>query len=186
MPRRSGSNQPRTWYAHPMTELTKESLAAMIHGCEYREELGRFDGRAAKAAGLVVVFGASDDLMELEGAIHEEFDCFSGGIAYLDVQGLIDRERSGIDDGATDRQIEEYSWRKTRARSIRAVWGKDDISWQYETTIPHATFDVMEDGEVYCRGIVFALADLVPRVVIGQAAWCGPGDVAVLVKPSPG
>jgi hypothetical protein len=40
------------------------------------------------------------------------------------------------------------------------VWGKDDTSWSYETDIPHATFDVLEDGEVYCRGIVFALADL--------------------------
>ena len=33
-------------------------------------------------------------------------------------------------------------------------------AWTYMTDIPHATFDVMDDGELYCRGIVFALADL--------------------------
>jgi hypothetical protein len=140
--------------------MTKETLAAAIHGCEYRQELSRFDGREAKAAGLVVVYGASDDLMELEGAISDEADVCNGGIVHLDAKGIIDRERLGIDDGASDRAIEEYSRRKVRARTIRAVWGKDGISWSYETDISHATFDVLEDGEVYCRGIVFALADL--------------------------
>jgi hypothetical protein len=135
--------------------MTKESLAAAIHGCEYGQELSRFDGREAKAAGLVVVYGASDDLMELEGAISDEFDCNEGGEALVDPEGLLDRDRCCGDD-----EIADYVARKKSARTIRAVWGKGDTSWSYETDIPHSTFDVLEDGEVYCRGIVFALADL--------------------------
>jgi hypothetical protein len=137
--------------------MTKESLAAAINGCEYGEELSRFDGREAKAAGLVVVYGASDDLMELEGAISDELDCYDGGRALIDAQGLL--RRSSIDD-RDDEAIADYVARKPAARTIHAVWGKGDTSWSYETDIPHATFDVLEDGEVYCRGIVFALADL--------------------------
>jgi hypothetical protein len=49
--------------------------------------------------------------------------------------------------------------RKT-ARKIEAVWAEDGYSWTYRTDIPHATFEITEDGEPYCRGIVFALADL--------------------------
>jgi hypothetical protein len=160
MPRRSGSNRPRTWYTHPMTELTKESLAAMLHGCEYREELSRFDGRAAKAAGLVVVFGASDDLMLLTGAISDEFGCYEGGTAYVDGNGLLDRD--SIDDD--DEAIADFVARKRAARCIRVVWDDEAYpTWSYETDIPQATFDVMDDDEVYCRGIVFALADLAVR-----------------------
>ena len=35
-----------------------------------------------------------------------------------------------------------------------------NVSWSYLTDIPHKTFDIMEDGEIYCRGIVFSLDDL--------------------------
>jgi hypothetical protein len=135
--------------------MTKESLAAAIHGCEYRQELSRFDGREAKAAGLVVVYGASDDLMDLEGAISDETG--APGLAYVDALGLLNRD--SIEDG-DDEEIAAFVARKKSARTIRAVCGPSDLSWSYETDIPHATFDVLEDGDVYCRGIVFALADL--------------------------
>lgn len=46
------------------------------------------------------------------------------------------------------------------AKQIEAIWGKDGISWQYKTDIPHATFNVMEDDEVYCIGIVFDIKEL--------------------------
>ncbi len=117
-----------------------------------------FDGRAAKAAGLVVVYGASDDLMEFEGAIRDEFDCYNGGIALVDGQGLLDRDRIEEDD---DEGVAEFVARKKAARKIEALWcAEPGYSWTYRTDIPHATFEVVEDGEPYCRGIVFALADL--------------------------
>jgi hypothetical protein len=43
---------------------------------------------------------------------------------------------------------------------IKTIWDEGGYSWQYETDIPHATFEIVEDGEKYCKGIVFNLADI--------------------------
>jgi hypothetical protein len=44
------------------------------------------------------------------------------------------------------------------------LWAEEgDYSWTYATEIPHATFEVIEDDGPYCRGIVFALADVPAR-----------------------
>ncbi len=45
--------------------------------------------------------------------------------------------------------------------SLKAVW--DDTGnpcWTYETDIPHETFEIYEDGELFCIGIVFSTKDL--------------------------
>ena len=35
-----------------------------------------------------------------------------------------------------------------------------EYAWIYRTEIPHACFDILENGEKYCKGIVFSLNDL--------------------------
>jgi hypothetical protein len=49
---------------------------------------------------------------------------------------------------------------KGLCKTIEAIWGKDGYSWTYKTDIPHATFDIFEDGEKFCRGIVFDIKSL--------------------------
>lgn len=138
--------------------MTKEELAAQLNGREYCEEITKDEAAAAKAAGLVVVFGASDDLMEFRGAIYDEFDCYDGGEVLVDAQGMLDRSQIDDDD---DEAIADFVSRKKSARAIEAVWcGEGAYSWAYKTEIPHSTFEVLDDCEPYCRGIVFALADL--------------------------
>ena len=57
------------------------------------------------------------------------------------------------------------------ASKIEAIWCPDGIndnqgnhidgiSWAYKTEIPHETFFMHEDGQIYCRGIVFFKSDL--------------------------
>jgi hypothetical protein len=116
-----------------------------------------------KEAGLAAVFGTSDDLMEFCGAIFDEIGCWNGGNAYLTRNGLLKNEC-----GAED--CTYYLRERQKASVIEAIWAKDDISWQYKTAISHVTFDVLEDGEVYCRGIVFALADVPEARSLGGAA----------------
>ena len=55
----------------------------------------------------------------------------------------------------------------TPAESIEAknarlvvVYGASDDLTEFSGFIPHATFEVFEDGEVWCRGIVFSMDDL--------------------------
>lgn len=53
---------------------------------------------------------------------------------------------------------------KGRTDSIEALWDYDkNFVWTYKTDIPHETFDIMEDDEPYCKGIVFYLKDLKPK-----------------------
>ncbi|QLJ16741.1 hypothetical protein H0H12_12770 [Pseudomonas putida] len=137
--------------------MTKEELAAQLKGLKYPTRIPGALIVAAQSAGLVILCGASDDLMEFYGARREEIGCYDGGTAFVDADGVLP-DRDCLDG---DEELAEYVQRQKSAKSIEALWCKEDgYSWTYKTEIPHATFEVVEDEEPYCRGIVFALADL--------------------------
>ena len=134
--------------------MTKEQLAARLNGREYRNEITPEEAQDAKAAGLVVLFGASDDLAEFRGAIYDEVGCYDGGEIVL-VEGK-PYEFDTCDCAAA--LLADKLARKAGV-SIEARWcdGDSEASWTYRTAIPHATFDVMDGSGLYCRGIVFDL-----------------------------
>lgn len=139
--------------------MTKEELAKALDGKEYRKEISSYLLTEAKQSGLVIVYGHSDDLMELEGAIEDEGSCYEGEKFLIDSYGLF-----GDRDDLDDDELEEWLKRKKKAKKIEAVWCADgEPAWTYKTNIPHATFNVIEgdgDTEVQCRGIVFNISDL--------------------------
>ena len=101
----------------------------------------------AKENGLIIVYGASDDLMEFEGAFNDEGSCFDGGTVYFDLDGVsYDEERKKC--------------------FIDARWceGTDkegnQATWSYETAIPHETLKIWEDGELFCIGLAFSIEDI--------------------------
>ena len=142
--------------------MTKEEMAALLNGREYGEEITPEEKAEAKRSGLVVVFGASDDLMEVRGAEDNEVGAGIGDYTpvLFDRKGLLPSRDSFDADGSDDAELEEYFIRKKTARAIRVIWGEGEYSWTYKTDIPHATFDIMEDREKYCRGIVFSVESL--------------------------
>lgn len=138
--------------------MTKEDLAARLTGCTYPFDLSKEIAQEARSAGLVVVFGASDDLLELRGALDDEVSASNGVTVWLMNDGLFDTNACAsycwYFEGAFQ-HVREYG------RSLTALWDPGDgYSWRYETDIPHATFEIVEEGEPYCRGIVFALSDV--------------------------
>lgn len=137
--------------------MTKEELAALLNGREYGEEITKEEAAAAKAAGLLVVYGASDDLMEFDGAFRDEQGAWGGTTARLTPTGLLPYWDNARDDEET---AEQYFKDKAIAKSIDAIWAKGDYSWQFKTDIPHATFEIVDGEDKYCRGLVIALADL--------------------------
>lgn len=141
--------------------MTKEELAKALDGKEYRKEISSDLLTAAKESGLVIIYGHSDDLMELEGAIEDEGGCYNGGKFLIDTYGLLPDFEDVEDD---EEEAEIYFKRKASAKKLEAVWcAKDQPAWTYKTKIPHATFNVIEgdgDTEVQCRGIVFNVSDL--------------------------
>ncbi len=121
----------------------------MLNGKEYRFRFTKQEIQIAKDNGFVIVSGKSDDLMEFDGYIYDEAGCFDGGKVYV---------------SETDISDEEFP----NSRWIEALWCNDEIkdadgsliTWTYRTDIPHETFMIYEDGEAYCRGIVFDIKDL--------------------------
>lgn len=134
-------------------------LAWRLHGRQYRREMARVEEQGARILGLVVAFGASDHLMEFRGAINDEVGCYNGRDVLIDSEGPL----RDFDQLVRDRDgpgIRDYFRREARARKITAKWDTDGYAWTYETEIPHATFEIMDEGEKYCRGMVFRLADV--------------------------
>ena len=127
-----------------------KEFAEMINGKEYNyPQFTEEEIQTAKDNGFVIVYGASDDLMEFDGAIYAEAGCFGGGEVYFDKTGAIGEEFEN-------------------SKCIEALWCDDDIkdenggliTWTYKTDIPHETFMIYEDGSSYCRGIVFNINDI--------------------------
>lgn len=108
--------------------MTLNEFAQMLDGREYLHEITKEEEALAKELGFVVVFGYSDDNAELRGAIDDELGCFDGG--ELEHEDLPDK--------------------------IYADWcpKEEKCSWAYRTSIPHKTFRIYDEGELYCVGIV--------------------------------
>ena len=127
--------------------MTLKEFSERLNGTEYNGYpiFSKEDIKIAKENGFVIVTGASDDLMELEGAIEDEAGCFDGGKVYI--------SKRGVEENKTKNMIEAL-WCQTKDENGVV------IPWAYETKIPHETFLVMDAGEVYCRGIMFNVNDV--------------------------
>lgn len=141
--------------------MTPQEAAAKLDGRQYRKEMPDGFAKQLKAAGLVAVYGASDDLMEFEGAIRDEVGCYDGGTAFLTPAGLLTNE-------CENKECPHFLKLKEAATPIHANWDDGGFSWRYETSIPHAKFIIKEDDDNYCEGIVFALADVPPPALIAS------------------
>ena len=126
--------------------MTKKELAEKLNGRQYGDSF-KDVMEDTMASGLVIVTGASDDLMEFQGAIEDEGGCFDGGEVYFD--------KNGVSQDGTE-----------RANMIEALWCEGtnvdgcQAAWSYKTDIPHETFEIWEDEELYCIGLVFSIEDI--------------------------
>jgi hypothetical protein len=138
--------------------MNAKQLAAQLNGREYGREITKEEEAAAKKAGLVVVYGASDDLVELRGAIEEEVGAYDGTTLYLHRGGVL-----------PDPEAEDCERCQKRVRSlmdkclaVEVLWDDPDkdSTWYIKTTAKHEEFFIMEDDEKFCRGIVVSVKDL--------------------------
>jgi len=145
-----------------MLTVTPKQLAERLNNIEYGEKFSQIILDDAKTFGLVIVTGASDDLIEFDGAAYEEFSAYGGALIPVGndgepifgceepcnhCQAVVDQENAKI--------------------NIDAKWNENGYSWFLDINLPadkYAAFNVMEDGETYCRGIVFAIEDIVKGV----------------------
>ena len=136
--------------------ITKEELATRIDGREYGKEVTREDINQAKQAGLVIAFGASDDILELRGAINDEIGAWEGALIQMAPDGKI--------PPAKDQEVLKRYGAMPTLHTIEAIWspkGDLPLSWLIKTDLPSAPFTIMEDGDPFCVGVVFELPAVV-------------------------
>lgn len=152
-----------------MKTMTKEQLAELLNGNEYRDEMTKEQEQAAEENNLLVLFGASDDLLEMRGAIYDEAGAYDGGEYALALDGELyaDGEEENTYHKAIGNEIlplsDEYD-NDDNPRLIRAEWCPDDqleLSWRISSNMPYAPFTIKEDGEPYCEGIVIDIDDII-------------------------
>ena len=158
--------------------LTKEQLAAKLNGRNYLDEISLEECEQAHDSGLVVVLGYSDDIVNLHGAIHDEVDAYDGGRIELTRSGVFQSE---CKDG-TDCPYFKQLCRKQSVNLLKVFWCgkcKDETCPDWESkgkptwsflldgidVAEFSIFDPREDGEYFCRGIVFNVNDLKPSIL---------------------
>ena len=149
-----------------MERVTKEQLAEMLNNAKYGEEVNSEVEALAKDNGLVICFGYSDDNLELRGAIDDEIGACDGGEAHIYIDDKNNPRVVSESDGEYQQLLEalvefglQFGIFKNR---IVAEWcPKDlDVSWKITSTLPYASFNVYEDGDLFCVGCVIDVNDI--------------------------
>ena len=106
-----------------------KEFAEKINGFHYpSSELDKLNDEA-KDNGFLIVYGMSDDLLEMRGIIRDEVDAYDG------VKTKIGKK--GID--------------------CEAVWSPSDkprTSWEIKVDCVHEKFHIVDDDDIYCIGAV--------------------------------
>lgn len=139
--------------------MTANELAALLNGRQYCEEISKQEILAAEQDKLVVAFGQSDDLIEFRGAIYDELGAYDGTKITV-VNGKV----VNTDDWEEDKEtLNKYSVPLPKEFIVNIQWCPESLncSWLViSENFPSSPFDIFEDEEIYCRGIVFSLDDL--------------------------
>ena len=145
--------------------MTPKQIAQQLHGLEYplRENQLQHIFDAAKSDRIVIVYGESDDLVELRGMIDDESGCYEGGTYRFDIKGFLPLNEDGsfqCDEPRTIQECRNFVERYDASFSITVFWDTLLAPWTYtldERLTDFATFDIMEDESLYCRGVAFRL-----------------------------
>ena len=135
--------------------MTAKELSEMLSGRKYGMEITSVEFDRAADAGLVVVYGYSDDNIELAGAIDDEVGAYEGNTIYITHAGVLHKLDCDQDS------CPYFAKEREKAKTIKAVWHDEGSPcWTFETDIPHETFNIYEGGELFCVGIVLSVEDL--------------------------
>ena len=142
---------------------TLKEYAELLNNHQYRDNFDKNLIQDMKEDGVVVAYGYSDDLFELDGALYEEYDVYGrdkklywfGGkfVKSTDIDELlrmVDDEFPMLYDSIADLlKIKDEPYIKITCPS--------DVQFAYETNFPVEYFNVYNDDELYCKGFVFEL-----------------------------
>jgi len=164
--------------------MTAAVLAEQCQGLQYEDFLSSSNERLnklcdiASANNMVIIKGYSDDGVQFMGAFSDQIGAVDGTVFDIDSKGVL----PDYDKCDSEEEHESYFMRKPNAQEIQAIWCEkgSDYAWTFKTDIPHETFEIFEDGEKWCRGIVIDLNQLEPKKA-DQVVMGIPDDMAQAV-----
>lgn len=127
---------------------------------------------------IVIIYGYSDDIVEFDGAIIEELDCYGAADFFIDYidrhcyylfpQDFVDHATEYINSDyedtlpLIDELLQEHIKKIIKLKA--AYCGKfNKDGWGFELELPESTkidydtFNVLEDGEVFIKGLIIDL-----------------------------
>ena len=163
----------------PETINTIEDLAKLLDGNVYRDELYNEYGidvyDICEKNKWVIVYGASDDLIEFEGIISDEDGAWNGALWKLVRPAAF---QVGVADDVTAKKAKEYMFVPIIEDELKVLknnnyndtcvvemlWCPDgtDMSWQVNVKgAPFTKFNVMKGEEVYCEAAIVDLSKFI-------------------------
>jgi hypothetical protein len=142
--------------------LTAEQFARLLDGREYTEEITKEVEAIAAESRLFVFFGYSDDNLELRGIIYDEIGVYEGDEITL---ALFERQNCWKQISEDNKEFAEMIVH-LKSFNVKIDWCPEglDCSWLITTDVPSFPFDIMEDGNLFCRGIVIAESDVLEHL----------------------
>lgn len=149
-----------------MKELTKEKLAEMLNGHDVlnRDMHGVPTNMEVWNSNLVVLYGHSDDLIVVRGAVHDEikYECTQFALVLAGEKVDDEEEVANIDIPGIFQLSEDYD-QSNNPRLITVRYNSVDntqADWEFDTDMPHATFMLNKKGKPFCKGIVINLDEI--------------------------
>jgi hypothetical protein len=131
--------------------MTLKEFAVKFNGREYGSEIVGDEEKLLKENGIVMMFGESDDTLELRGAIRDEIFQYS----YVETTIYFSNGKL-LKNECKDNDCPYLSERRKHTKTVTTIWnGENGYPWSFETEIPHEKFSIIKDGNKYCRGILF-------------------------------
>ena len=124
--------------------MNKDQFAQLLNGRQYRSEMTEAEEMQAAVNDFLVVFGASDDLLEFRGWINDEVGAWKGTTVSISEFGFINSKHV------------------TSSFNVKAEWcpKHTDASWVITADVPYTSFAIMEDEEIFCHGIVIDIKEV--------------------------
>lgn len=115
--------------------------ADKLNGREYREEATKEEMEEMRRDGIIIAYGASDDLLEFDGWYSDELGAYEGKIVFWNGMNFISEDNDEEDfEGLT--------------LYVRAKWCNGGYSFFIDSNMPYEPFEIVEGDEKYCRAIV--------------------------------
>lgn len=149
--------------------MTTQQLAELLNNRQYSNEIDTEEIQLAKDHNYLVVFGHSDDCVELRGILYEEYT--------VDTTILIGKkgERMFVETDTSDLegfddfdgvykhfkelgciQVSDCSVEPTNY--ITSEYGMN--GWEFTTDLPHSTFQIYDEDDLHGNGLVIDLTEL--------------------------